>query len=71
MKRGTIKSFREYLNSKYRMRVANWRHNQFRQVSREYGDYLYFQDRAMFDICLKDALAGKGDYGDWEFFGKQ
>jgi len=66
MKRGTIKSFREYLNAKFRFDLANWRNNQFRQVSREYGDYLYHQDREMFNVCLEDALAGKGDYADWK-----
>ena len=69
MKRGLIKSFREYLNAKHRMNLANWRNNQFRQVSREYGDYLYNQDREMFNVCLDDALNGKGDYADWQHWG--
>lgn len=66
MKRGTLKSFREYLNARYRFDLANWRNNQFRQVSRKYGDYLYHQDRAMFNVCLEDALAGDSNYADWK-----
>lgn len=64
MKRGLIKSFREYLNAKHRMNLANWRNNQFRQISREYGDYLYRQDRAKFDYEMGEALAGR-DHKDW------
>lgn len=66
VKRGTMKSFREYLNAKHRMNLANWRNSRFRQVSREYGDYLYYQDRVMFDACLRDALAGDQLYADWK-----
>ena len=64
MKRGTIKAFREYLNAKH-AGTANWKNNGFQQRVRGYGDYLYRQDRAMFDVCLKDALAGDDEYKDW------
>lgn len=57
MKRGTIKAFREYLNAKF-ADSANWKNYQFQQRSRGYGDYLYYQDRAKFDVELADALAG-------------
>ena len=66
LKRGTIKRFREYLNAKYGMGLANWRNNQFRQIKRGYGDYLYCQDRVMFNQCLIDALARKGDNADFQ-----
>lgn len=58
MKRGTIKAFREYLNAKF-AGSANHRHESFHQRSRGYGDYLYSQDRAKFDVELADALAGR------------
>ena len=57
MKRGTIKAFREYLNAKF-ADSANWKHDRYHQSTRGYGDYLYFQDRAKFDVELQDALAG-------------
>ncbi len=64
MKRGMIKRFREYLNMKC---VGNTlhRHNKYHQVSRGYGDYLYFQDRAMFNVELSYALEGK-DHKDFQ-----
>lgn len=55
MKRGTIKAFREYLNAKF-ANTANWQHNRFHQSTRGYGDYLYFQDRAKFNVELADAI---------------
>jgi hypothetical protein len=65
MRRGTIKAFRKYLNAKHRFDVANWRHNKFRQLTREYGDYLYYQDRAIFDLLLQDALGGDSRFADF------
>jgi len=65
MKRGTIRKFREYLNAKY-SGSANWKHNRFHQSSREYGDYLYHQDRAMFDVYLNDALNGGDKFSDFK-----
>ena len=54
IKRGTFKKFRDYLNSKH----PDYKHKnfQYHQETRLYGDYLYFQDRAMFDACLDEAL---------------
>ena len=57
MKRGILIKFREYLNNKFKDSLK-WKHNQFHQVKRGYGDYLYFQDRVMFDIVLNDTLTG-------------
>jgi hypothetical protein len=67
MKRGLIKSFREYLNAKFA--GSNHRHNaggrhHYEQKTRGYGDYLYHQDRAKFDVELADALAGT-EHKDW------
>jgi hypothetical protein len=70
MKRGTIKSFREYLNAKFAGSVKHHNHcndRRFQQKTRGYGDYLYFQDRAKFDVELQDALAGRAGYDDWQF----
>ena len=64
MKRGTIKSFREYMNRKF-ADSPNWKNYAYHQRTRGYGDYLYNQDRAMFDVCLHDALAGAPEYKDW------
>ena len=48
--RGTYKAFRKYLNKlDSTENYKPWKNGAFRQQSREYGDYLYFQDRAMFD----------------------
>lgn len=55
--RGTIKAFREYLNSKFAGGTMH-KHERYHQVKRGYGDYLYYQDRAKFDVELADALAG-------------
>lgn len=58
MKRGTIKAFREYLNRKF-ADSDKWKHEGFGQRVNKYGDYLYRQDRAKFDVELADALAGR------------
>lgn len=63
--RGTIKSFREYLNAKFAGCEPHW-HGGFRQRTRGYGDYLYHQDRAMFNVDLGEALAGVESYKDWK-----
>jgi hypothetical protein len=55
MERGTIKAFRRYLNEKFAT-SENHRNGKYHQVSREYGDYLYAQDRAKFDVELADAI---------------
>ena len=46
--KSTKKAFREFLNKEH-IDTAPHSHNRFRQRKREYGDYLYFQDRAKFD----------------------
>jgi hypothetical protein len=67
MKRGTIKAFREYLNSKSAAENGGkHRHGPYHQISRPYGDYLYYQDRAKFDWELNDALQGK-QHPDFKF----
>lgn len=49
MKR-TMASFRRKLNDWYKGRYHQ--HNSYRQVKRDYGDYLYFQDRGRFDVMF-------------------
>jgi hypothetical protein len=68
--RGTIKSFREYLNVKFAMGTKHQHdgggHHRYQQKKRAYGDYLYHQDRGKFDAELADALAGHQSYTDWQ-----
>lgn len=64
VKRGTLASFRRYLNEKYANSEPH-KHERFRQQTREYGDYLYHQDRAKFDVELREALAGNEECSDW------
>lgn len=45
MKRGTIKRFREYLNTKY-ANNDNWRHGEFQQRTRGYGDLAHIDAEA-------------------------
>ena len=49
----TKKAFREWLNQQDIIRqsigLTKYHHNQYHQVSRLYGDYLYYQDRDMFN----------------------
>lgn len=62
MKRGTIKAFKELLNKTFPMEsLGRWKNHRFHQRVREYGDYLYSQDRGMFDNVLVEALDGKHD----------
>lgn len=66
-KRGVFKAFRDYLNVRFagekdRKRGENGRYH---QDTREYGDYLYFQDRAMFDVELERAMRGDDFYKDF------
>lgn len=63
MRRGAIKAFRAYLNNAFPMvgndgRDNRHRNNQFHQDKRQYGDYLYCQDRAMFNNLLSEAMRG-------------
>lgn len=66
LKRGTLKSFREYLNRKHPRESGLHRNYQFQQRTREYGDYLFNQDRQLFDTYLQEALDGDAHYSDWE-----
>lgn len=61
--RAQIRSFREYLNKKH----ADTKHKnrRYEQKTRAYGDYLYAQDRAMFDVELESALGGDARFADW------
>ena len=65
VKRGTIASFRRYLNEKYAYSEPH-KYERYHQRSREYGDYLYHQDRNKFNVELQEALAGNEEYHDWE-----
>lgn len=65
-RRGVFKAFRDYLNVTYppsrivdgQVRDNRHRCNQFHQDTRLYGDYLYHQDRVMFDNLLHEAMTG-------------
>lgn len=61
--RGTIKSFREYLNKKFAGTDPH-KHERYHQQTRGYGDYLYHQDRYKFNVELGEALSGES-YTDW------
>ncbi len=50
----TFKQFREYLNNEHKgIMHRNWQYN---QKVRDYGDYLYFQDRDKFDMLFNEWL---------------
>ena len=40
--------------------VKRWKHKRFGNTKREYGDYLYYQDRIMFDMNYEDYCKEKG-----------
>ncbi len=44
----TKKMFRELLNEQFGFK--NWKHNRYQNTKRPYGDYLYAQDRDMFNV---------------------
>jgi hypothetical protein len=74
MKRGAIKAFRDYLNHNFGGRVDDpsfqgtpWRNNQYHQAKRAYGDYLYSQDRDMFNENLGRALRGDKQFEGFNF----
>lgn len=54
--RGAIKRYREHLN-RQTAGEPNWRHRRFGQRTRNYGDYLYAQDRDKFMMELREWLA--------------
>ena len=61
--RGTIKSFRKYLNETFSTGPKH-QHFAYQQRTRAYGDYLYHQDRAKFEAELFDAMAGN-NHKNW------
>ncbi len=66
-KRGARKAFREHLNVSCRG-IPKHRHNRYQQKTREYGDYLYHQDRDMFEVEFDLAMEGKSpgfDHTKW------
>lgn len=58
MKRGARAAFRRFLNETFKNSQKH-RHHRFRQLKRGYGDYLYFQDRDMFEYELLYAMNGQ------------
>ena len=66
-KRGVYKAFRAWINAAYSETTMSggkgtWRagdRNQFGNRTRAYGDWLYHQDRGMFDEWLWRALQGR------------
>ena len=54
-KKKTKKQFREYLNKQF-ANDSKWKHNRFHQRTRQYGDYLYFQDKVMFNVNYSEWL---------------
>jgi hypothetical protein len=57
-KRGVRKAFRNYLNEQFK-NYPKHKHHQFHQLTRGYGDYLYFQDRDLFEYELLYAMDGQ------------
>lgn len=54
----TKKAFREHLNRES-ADAPKHRHGRYQQRTRPYGDYLYHQDRAKFDVDYAEWLAAK------------
>jgi hypothetical protein len=53
----TRKEFRNYLNEKFPANPAtNHKHNRYQQRTRAYGDYLWHQDRSMFEADYQEHL---------------
>lgn len=67
MKRGTITAFKKYLNKKFPVKTDPFKNNQYGNITRNYGDYLYSQDRDMFNAILIQALNGDDQYKDFKF----
>lgn len=55
--RGSIKRFREHLNAM--TSFPPHRHGRYQQRKRQYGDYLYAQDREKFMVDLREWLDSK------------
>lgn len=58
-KERSMKAFRDFLNREYP--DAKHRHGKYRQRTRAYGDYLYFQDREKFDVEYQEWLRTGGE----------
>jgi hypothetical protein len=58
VKRGARKAFREWLNEQDRLKKFEYRNGRYRQMKRLYGDYVYAQDREMFDFEFGEAMRG-------------
>jgi hypothetical protein len=52
----TKKAFREYLNQVTKS-DPNFKHNQYGQRVREYGDYIYSQDKVLFNVMYQEWLS--------------
>lgn len=60
----TKKEFRNCLN-KTKKNSLKWKHKRYNQRTRDYGDYLYYQDRERFDYYYKVWV----EFGDnWESY---
>ena len=56
-KKRTKKEFREYLNKLYGCdQTGKGENKRYKPNKRGYGDYLYSQDRIMFDIAYQEWL---------------
>ena len=57
----TKKAFREYLNQQdlTSRNPISWKNNRYHQRTRLYGDYLYSQDKIMFDVNYQEWLNEK------------
>ena len=68
-KRGVYAAFREYLNNRHEHdpKYKNKGQVLWQQRVRGYGDYLYFQDRPIFEEWLWRALQGRDCDGfEWK-----
>ncbi len=64
--KGTIKAFRKYLNKQFPVATSPYKNNHYGNKKRNYGDYLYTQDRDMFDMNLNRAVRGDEDFKDFD-----
>lgn len=76
MKHGMLKSFRLFLNQRYGFTDKRWgERGVFGAQKRLYGDYLYNQDRDMFNEMMERAYykgreVDRSEFGEWEYFAK-
>ncbi len=55
----TRKQFREYLNKQYPVATCPHKNNQYGNTKRDYGDYLWHQDRGMFEANYSEYIANE------------